>query len=156
MAGDEPWVVLWLPPSATLPFLELIEATDWLEGWTPTQIGEDGKRRPMLPGLAFVPEGCLAAAIEDAQTCGIFGIRPALFNGAMMLCADADLDGLRQAEQALEKARTWKPAVGQTVQVVLFEAIVGIIKRLDAIYAHLDVPGMTSRLVVTRALLQPI
>jgi hypothetical protein len=170
--AGEPWAVLRMPPRNTLTFLDMVIERPDLEGWTPVQIvpgvDKQGKvtdiRRPMLPGCCFVPVPFWRRSMWAAWHKGMLDVQPFLFNGAMMLTDWAALEGLRNAEEA-EREPAPEPEIpvyllkiGMNVQVTghVFDGITGLISRLDAIYAHLDVPESASKLVVHRHLLQPI
>jgi hypothetical protein len=148
-----------MPPPLTLPFLNLLDEVPWLEGWTPTEQLPKG-RRAMIPGCCFMPYSLWPQARNDSMSVGIVGVQPVKFNDCIMLTDWEALEGLRQAEIKPEPAPipTWTPRLGDEVRVSghWFDGITGIIKRLDALYAHLDVKGMTSRLTVRRSLLSPI
>lgn len=161
--------VLWLPPRQTLALFDLLP--DLL--WTPIEMVEvvsrRGKvsieRKPMMPGCGFVAEAGADATIHRASSAGIFGCRLALFNGYRMLTDAAGLAGLRAAEaEASRRApqppapADWRPRLGEQVRVAghWFDGMVGIIKRLDASDAHLEVPGASARMTVRRSLLRPL
>jgi len=162
----EPWAVMAMAHQLTLPFYDLLQELEWLEGWTPIENTDEG-RKAILPGCCFLPAVLWEWAVEDAAACGILGVRPLKFNDIIMLTDFASLEGLREAE----KIANTPPAIpyaapksdglriGMNVRVdehYWFAETQGIIKRLDAEYAHLDVPGMSSRLTVKRSFLRCI
>ena len=164
--GDA-WVVLRMPARMTLYWLDLVTLLPWLDGWTPIKIVKVDKRderKPLLPGIGFVPLLMLRRASLDAQMAGILGVEPSFFNDSMMIVGDNGLEGLREIEKLINDGGeiAEEPAVklriGMNVEIngSWFEGKCGLIKRLDAENAQIDVPGLAGRLTVNRRLLTPI